>query len=100
MSKQWEEATGALTQLAYIDEADSYEVDQAGIYFDPATREFVLVTASGCSCWEGDCDVERFPTMDALEVALINDTREYNPTLKGAQELIADAHEAFEKEKP
>jgi hypothetical protein len=87
-----------LTELGRVDEADAYEVDQAAIYIDERTGLFILRTASGCSCWDGDCLEERFPTLDELEYALLGDTtRDYNPTLKGAEDLIAQARAALAK---
>ena len=81
-----------LTELASFDEADSYEVDMGGIYRDEKAGKFLLVTASGCSCWDGDYDEESYDTFDALTAALIgNDERRYNPSLLAAKEMIAEA---------
>jgi hypothetical protein len=82
-----------LRQLAFIDEADSYEVDEAGIYLDN-NGQFVLLTASGCSYWggsEGEYSEEVYETLDALEHALINEDRTYNPSLNGAHRLLEEA---------
>lgn len=88
----------SLTILASIDESEPYEVDEAIIGLDQDGR-FVLLTASGCSCWDGDYDEEVFDSLDALEKALIqgdedgNDKYHYNPSLNGARALVAEARE-------
>jgi hypothetical protein len=41
-----------LVELFFIDQSESYEVDQTGIYYDkkaPAGKRFVILSASGCS---------------------------------------------------
>lgn len=86
----YDDRAAQLRELAFVDEADSYEVDQTGIYVDE-NGTFVLLTASGCSCWEGDYDEEQFESLDALENALINGDRTYNPSLNGARQLVAEA---------
>ena len=79
-----------LKELAFLDEADSYEVDESGIYTDGV--KFYLLTASGCSCWDGDYDEAVFEDFDSLKTFLINeDLPRYNPSLRGGQELIAEA---------
>lgn len=87
----WWDRVEELIELAFISEADDYEIDQAGIYFDPATKRYALLTASGCSCWDGEFDEEQFDTLDDLEASLADEDRTYNPTLKGAQQLVLDA---------
>lgn len=77
--------------LSSVDEADPYEVDEAHIGVDAATGKFVLLTASGCSCWDGEYDEEVYDSLDALERALVTDDRRYNPTLMGARQLVAEA---------
>ncbi len=85
-----------LQKLAFIDEAvGAYEVDQAGIYFDRTTGKFGLLTASGCSCWNGEWNAEWYDSLDELEEALMGKERTYNPSLSGAKELISDAREAW-----
>lgn len=90
----WYEVEKKLTHLAFLDEADSYEVDQCLIGIDPTTGKFILMTASGCSCWDGYATVEEFDSLDALESSLINEDRTYNPSLNGAKSLMQEAREA------
>ena len=77
--------------LASIDEADSYEVDEAHILRNKKTGKYVLRTASGCSCWSGDYDEEVYDSLDELEYALIHSGRDYNPSLSGVDTLMAEA---------
>lgn len=82
-------------ELGSVDEGESYEVDVTQIYYDKLDKMFVLITASGCSCWDGDCDEEKFKTLEELEKSLVTDDRTYNPTLMGAKELIKEAKEKW-----
>lgn len=84
-----------LKQLAFIDESEAYQIDEAGIYFNAETTEFVLLTASGCSCWDGEYDEEVFESLEALEASLLKEDRRYNPSLEGAKKLIAEARTAL-----
>lgn len=86
-----------MTELASVDEADSYEVDEAHIYFDPATGKFALLTASGCSCWDGDFEEEQYDSIDDIEKALTTREGTWNPTAEGAKQLIAEAREMAER---
>lgn len=86
----YEERASQLRELAFIDESQPYEVDQTGIYVDES-GVFVLLTASGCSCWEGEYNEEQFASLEALEISLLNDDRTYNPSLLGAKALVAEA---------
>lgn len=91
----YQEKRDSLKQLAFIDEADDYEVDEAGIYLNEQTGQFHLLTASGCSCWDGEFDEEIFDSLDQLESSLINNDRSYNPSLNGANRLINEAKESL-----
>jgi hypothetical protein len=73
------------TLIAEVDESESYEVDQSRIY--KSSDGFVLATASGCSCWGGDWEVEHFAELDALYMSIKLDDRQYNPSWKAADEL-------------
>lgn len=84
-----------LEVLSELDESMDYEVDYSAIGFDKENRQFVLVTASGCSCWDGDYEEEYFNSLYELEVALSNDNRSYNPSILGGQQLISEAREKW-----
>lgn len=86
-------------ELAVLDESESYEVDITEIHYDPETKEFLLLTASGCSCWEGDYSEERFKSLKALGESMIKEDRQYNPSFVGAKQLLIEAEEAFKKYK-
>lgn len=79
-----------LRELAFIDESADWEVDQTSICVDEEGT-FYLLTASGCSCWSGEYEEERFDSFEALEAALLNEDRTYNPSLTGAQQLLKEA---------
>lgn len=87
----WDDRVEQLKKLAFIDESERYKVDQTGIFYDPLTTKFVLLTATGCSCWDGEYDEERFDSLDSLETSLITDSRDHNPTLMGVRVLMAEA---------
>ena len=84
--EMWDEVVRNLRELAYIDEAHPYEIDQTFVGMDKEGI-FYLVTASGCSCWEGSCCVEKFSSLVELFNSLRETEREYNPSMKGAETL-------------
>jgi hypothetical protein len=82
-----------LVELAWLDESEPYEVDHTGIYLDPNSGKFVLLTASGCSCWDGEYNEEEYDTLEDLEKSLNldEDKRRWNPSLQGAKDLMKEA---------
>lgn len=87
---EYDDRRASLRELAFVDEADSYEVDEVGIYTDGG--KFYILSASGCSCWDGDYDEEIFDDFESLKTFLLNeDMQRYNPSLNGAKALIAEA---------
>ena len=82
--------------LAGIDEADIYEVDANEVYQKP-DGSFLLRSASGCSCWDGDWTETEYPDFESLENTLMNTAQigSYSPTLKGAEQLIREAKAAI-----
>jgi hypothetical protein len=78
------------TLIAAIDESASYEVDITEVYRTPTG--FAIVTASGCSCWDGDYDEKAYATLDEVIAALGPATEDvgyrYNPSGVGAADLI------------
>lgn len=92
----YRELQESLKELSFVDEANAYEVDEAGIYLNPENGKYHLITASGCSCWDDDdYDEEIFDTLELLEKALMDNDRTYNPSLKGAQYLLEKAKESI-----
>jgi hypothetical protein len=91
----WYDREKQLEQLGFIGQAESYEVDQWGIFFDPIAKDFVVITATGCSCWDSEFDEEHFPSLDEVEKSLMKDNRDFNPTLKGLESLMAEARQAW-----
>lgn len=81
--------------LAEDDRSESYDVDITAIYRDG--DKFLLATASGCSCWDGDYDVETFDSLDALaeSISITGDDRRYNPSPATAVDLVATARAAL-----
>ena len=81
-----------LQLLGAIEEAELYDVDANEIFLKPDGK-FLLRSASGCSCWDGDWDEITFDSLAELETALLEDAcnSNYRPTLKGAEQLIAEA---------
>ena len=94
----YDDITKELTELAMIDESASYyEVDYTFIGLDEKTGKFALVTASGCSCWDGGADVEYFDDLDQMEQSLVTEDRTYNPSLLGAKSVMQEARETYER---
>ncbi len=81
--------------LAELDESEDYEVDYTLIGYEKEMGKFVLVTASGCSCWDGEADVEYYDTLSDLQksIGVFGKEREFNPSLKGAERAIYEAME-------
>ena len=81
--------------IAAIDESEYYETDITEVYFDTHSNEFLLISASGCSCWDGDYSETRYTDVESLEKALLDDGNkdQYNPTWKGANELLEQVRE-------
>ena len=81
-----------LVVLASLDASEAYEVDYTLIGYDKKIGQFVIVTASGCSCWDGECDVEYYPTISDLfkSLGIYGKDREFQPSLKGAEQLIEE----------
>lgn len=79
-----------LKELAFLDSSADYEVDYVGIYTDG--KLFYYISASGCSCWDGDYDEESFEDFESLRrFVLGEDLPRYNPSLNGARALIEEA---------
>lgn len=87
LPKEWE-------YIADIDESEPYEVDVSEIWRKP-DGTFVLVTASGCSCWEGDYETQEFESLDDLENMVLYREGQwiYNPSPAGAKALVQKAYE-------
>lgn len=83
-------------ELAMIDESADYEIDQAYVLYLPATKKFVLKTASGCSCWGGEYDYTEFDSLKDMESVLLMTETRYNPSLNGAKQLMDEAHKKYE----
>lgn len=92
----WRQRTDELITLSYIDEDDDWGTDRAGIYRDSKTRQFSLITASGCSCWDGDYDEEKFDRWIDLEKYLLKaGDKSTHPSLMGAQQLLNEGWEKW-----
>ena len=84
------EKINSLNCLAEIDNSDGYDIDVSGIYTDGV--KFYFISASGCSCWEGEYDEEIFDSFNALKKSLIaDDISDYAPSLKNVKYLITTA---------
>lgn len=86
-------------ELGTIDEADAYEVDETHVLYHPERQVFLVRSASGCSCWDGNYVQAEFPTLEAVENDLAGPAKpeRYNPSLKGVEQLMAESRAAFEK---
>ena len=84
-----------LKTLASIDQdEDGWGIDRYDISFDPTTKKYSYITASGCSCWDGDYDESLFDSFNEL-IKVLDENAEleghYMPSVLGAQQLIAEA---------
>lgn len=80
--------------IAAIDESEPYEVDMTEIYINDEDHTITLVTASGCSCWEGEYQTREFVTLEQLEKELRDpdiNKYHYNPSIAGLQTLLEQA---------
>lgn len=82
-----------LIYLGELDESEPYEVDYNFIGYDSKANKFVWLTASGCSCWDGDYDEECYDKLTDLFKALKPSEKDYRPTLKGAEAICGEAAE-------
>jgi hypothetical protein len=96
-----DEAEAGWVSLAELDESQDYETDVTEILYDAGTRELILATASGCSCWDGEWFIERYPNLKSLEQRLLGNGQgyQYNPSLKGAEGILQEAKEALKSKK-
>lgn len=89
----YNERRNELRELAFVNEADDYEVDEVGIYTDG--NIFYILSASGCSCWggeEGEWDEASFDDFEGVKAFLLKeDLPRYNPSINGAKALIEEA---------
>lgn len=87
------EATDELgTLIAVIDESEPYEVDMAEIW-KTKDGSYAYLTASGCSCWDGDFKRTDYNTKELLALALIQGETQWNPSLRGSLELLKQVFE-------
>ena len=93
MGYDWPRA--GLVELASVDESEGYDVDQAVIAYEPGTAQFVLARASGCSCWDGEWEEEKFDSLPSLAASLVAREHRYTPSLKGSMQLIEQAIEKW-----
>lgn len=80
--------------VAGVDESEAYEVDITEIWHDGA--KWHLLTATGCSCWDGDYDDEEYDSLEALAAAIGVESdidRRYNPSLEGARKIVDEARQ-------
>lgn len=89
----WPALGAHITEVASIDESEPYEVDQTKILYAEDTDTFWLATASGCSCWEGEWQAERFDNLDQLIQSLRQDYRQYNPSYNGVDDLTSQVNQ-------
>ncbi len=79
--------------IAEVDQGEAYEVDQARIYLTP--KGVALATASGCSCWDGDWQVDEFDTLHELLAHSLIGEYPFATSWSGAIELFIQANQYF-----
>src|SRR5690349_17681966 len=78
--------------IAIVDESEAFDVDIVELWKKGDT--YFLLTASGCSCWEGEFETRQYKSLDDLQADLRgpnSDSYMYNPSLAGLQQLIEQA---------
>lgn len=80
-----------LVGLATYDEDRSYEIDQGGIYWDPVAGKYSWITASGCSCWDGQYDESQYDTLSNLLKVEMGEDRRYSPGLLTLEAMAEEA---------
>ncbi len=84
------ERVDELECLAFLDESADYEVDMTGIYTDKV--KFFVISASGCSCWDGDYHEEVYETFKDLKDSFkLDEVNPYQPSLSGVETLVKEA---------
>lgn len=79
--------------VAVVDDSQEYEVDITELYKNG--DQWVLLTASGCSCWSGEYETRTFGSLDELVTAIKSkdsDAYLFNPSADGLTRLIAQAN--------
>ena len=86
--------------VAQLDESADYEVDMSEIFYDKKKKEYLLITATGCSCWSGEYESETYKKLKDIEKKLfVRDDKGYvyNPSVQGAHDLIEQANKNLKK---
>ena len=97
----WRDEIDKSIVLSEVDESAPYEVDQAAIILNKETGKFGFIQASGCSCWDGDGEVEYFDDLDKLDEYISKgideekDSSTYYISINGCKQLIAEAKDKF-----
>lgn len=86
-----------LTVLGEFNESEGYEVDMGAIAYDGEIGKFVFITASGCSCWDGEYCEKRYDKLSLLLVEEGRSDHPWNPSgvtfERMAEEAIVEAIE-------
>ena len=83
--------TRVLVELASYDESASYEVDMGGIYWNPSTKKYCFITASGCSCWDGQYEENQYDKLSELLVAEQVEQTAYAPSFSAMERMAEEA---------
>jgi hypothetical protein len=93
----YEERKAELIELAFYDDSESYSTDEGGIYLCPKTMKLIFLSASGCSCWDGDYEEDSFDSLLDVEIALLKggengeDLYKFHPSLARCKEMLEEA---------
>ena len=97
MPYNYHDRTSNLDCLAYVDESEDYSVDYHGVYYDSNNGTFLYITASGCSCWDGEYEEEEFPTLSACIQGIEAYKGDYEPSIRTIEELVRQIMEDKQK---
>ena len=80
-----------LVELSSYDDSEAYEVDMGGMYWDESAQKYVYITASGCSCWDGDYSEGCYDSLSELLKTEKVDERAYRPSLATFERMAEEA---------
>ena len=97
MSESYYDRIKSVIELAAEYEGDVCYIDYNGIYFDPKTNLFCWISASGCSCWDGEYGESTYKTLEELCQDMLSGSPSedlgvnYEPSLNQARDLVQEA---------
>lgn len=80
-----------LIELSAEDNSEQYSIDENGIYYDPRTELFVWLSASGCSCWDGEYSETTYDTLEELIADMTERESRWQPASSEVSNMAQEA---------